>query len=98
VAEKFGERLRRLRNERGVTVVDLAATVGAAEGTVRQIENGSTKMPNFVLGVRMADALNVDPRYLALGEGESMTERFDVIERRLATIERHLAAMTERRG
>jgi transcriptional regulator with XRE-family HTH domain len=91
MGETFGARLRRIRSAQGVTVVDLALKVGAAEGTVRQIENGSVKMPNMALGVRMADALNVDPRYLAFGEGESTSERFDMIERRLTQLERVVA-------
>jgi len=91
--ETFGERVRRLRTERGITVVDLAARVGAAEGTIRQIENGSVKMPNFVLGIRLADQLNVDPQYLALGEGFNMSERFDALDRRLKKLEQRLASM-----
>jgi transcriptional regulator with XRE-family HTH domain len=93
MTEKFGERLRRIRIERGITVVDLAAAVGAAEGTIRQIETGSVKMPNFVLGVRLANYLNVDPQYLALGEGFSTSERFEAVERRLTKIEKRLAAL-----
>lgn len=93
VTETFGERLRRLRTQRGMTVVDLAAAVGAAEGTIRQIENGSVKMPNFALGLRLADQLNEDPRYLALGEGFSMTERFDAIDRRLSKLEQRVASI-----
>lgn len=93
MSESFGERLRRLRTERGITVVDMAATAGVAEGTIRQIENGSVKTPNFVLGIRLADHLNVDPRYLALGDGFSMTERFDAIDRRLTKIEQRLATL-----
>ena len=93
MSETFGERLRRLRTEQGITVVDLAAAVGAAEGTIRQIENGSVKMPNFFLGMRLADKLNVDPQYLALGEGFSMSERFDAIERRLKKLEQRIASI-----
>ena len=97
VTETFGERLRRLRTERGVTVVDLAAAVGAAEGTIRQIENGSVKWPNFNLGLRLADQLNVDPRYLALGEGFSMSQRFDAIDKRLTKLEQRMASISPKR-
>jgi transcriptional regulator with XRE-family HTH domain len=95
--ETFGGRLRRLRTTLGITVVDLAAAVGAAEGTIRQIENGTVKMPSFLLGLRLADHLNVDPRYLALGEGFSMSERFDAIDRRLTKLEKRFAAIPTRR-
>lgn len=93
VKETFGERLRRLRNERGMTVVDLAAAVGAAEGTIRQIENGNVRSPNFHLGLRLAKQLNVDPMYLADGEGVTFSERIEAVERRLAKVEQRLATL-----
>jgi transcriptional regulator with XRE-family HTH domain len=77
--------------------VDLALSVHAAEGTLRQIENGGQKMPNYLLGMRLADALNVDPRYLAFGEGSSTTERLDALDRRLANVEPRVAAIPARR-
>jgi transcriptional regulator with XRE-family HTH domain len=88
--ETVGHRLRRVRNAKGLTMVDLASQVGAAEGSVRQIENGSVKQPSFRLGIRLADALNVDPRWLALGDGESATERYDALERRVTKLERQM--------
>lgn len=96
--ERIGERLKRLRDENGLSVIELASAVGCSEATIRQLENGQVKAPTFILGLRIADRLAVDPRYLALGDGASMTERFDVLERRLAMLERSLARReTERR-
>jgi transcriptional regulator with XRE-family HTH domain len=97
MSESFGERLRRLRTERGLTIVDLAAAVGVAEGTIRQIETGNVKSPNFHLGLRLADHLNVDPHYLAIGEGFSMSERFEAMNKRLTKLEQRVASITASR-
>ena len=93
MTETFAERLRRLRNEQGYTVADLAAAVGAAEGTIRHLEGGDVKSPNFLLGIRLAEQLKVDPRFLALGEGIGVAERFDAIERRLSKVEQRVASI-----
>lgn len=93
MSEAFADRLRRLRREQGYTIVDLAAAVGASEGTIRQLESGNVKAPNFLLGIRLADQLRVDPRYLALGEGLSVAERFETIERRLTKLEQRVASL-----
>lgn len=92
MTETFAQRLRRLRNDHGYSVADLASTVGASEGTIRQLENGSVKSPSFLLGIRLAERLDVDPRYLALGEGSTFSERLDALERRMAKLEQRGAA------
>lgn len=91
--ETFAQRLRRLRSEQGYTVVDLASAVGASEGTIRQLESGKVKAPNLLLGIRLAEQLKVEARYLALGEGPSIGERIDTIEQRLTKIEKRLATI-----
>ena len=90
--ETFAERVRRVREERGFTVPDLAAAVGVSPGAIRQLESGQIKNPSFALGLRLANRLNVDPQYLALGEGFSLTERLESIEQRVATLERQVDA------
>jgi transcriptional regulator with XRE-family HTH domain len=97
MSEAFGERLRRLRMERGLTIVDLATSVGVAEGTIRQIETGNVKSPNFHLGLRLADHLNVDPHYLAAGEGKSISERFEAMNKRLTKLEQRVASLSASR-
>ena len=52
------------------------------------------KSPGFLLGCRLADALNVDPLYLALGGRAVGRDRLDDLERRLAAVEQ---ALNERR-
>lgn len=66
-AETFGERLRRIRDDRGLSVGALAQRVGVTEGAVRQMESGQTKSASFVVGVRLAHELGVSSEYLALG-------------------------------
>ena len=97
MTETFGQRMRRLRREQGFTVVDLARAVGASEGTIRQIESGSVKSPSFHFGIRIAEALRADPRYLALGEGQSVAERFESLEARFTKLENRLANVERRR-
>jgi transcriptional regulator with XRE-family HTH domain len=88
MSETFGARLRRVREEKGFTVPDLAAAVGVSPGAIRQLESGQVKNPAFSLGLRLADRLNVDPHYLAVGEGFSVTERLDNLELRVMKLER----------
>ena len=98
MTESFGKRLRRLREERGFAVADLASAVGVSESAIRQLEVGTVKLPSFALGLRIADRLNVDPYYLAAGAGFSMTEQIDRIERRITKLEQRIAsAPTTRR-
>jgi transcriptional regulator with XRE-family HTH domain len=97
VTETFGERLRRLRTERGMTVVDLAGSLGVVEGTIRQLESGAVKWPSFQLGLRIAAHLDVDPRYLALGEQPSMSDQFEAMEKRLAKLEQRVASLAPKR-
>jgi hypothetical protein len=59
------------------------------------MESGQTKTATLLVGIRLADALGVDVRYIALGDGKvsrtkPLTDRFNDFERRLAVVERHL--------
>ncbi len=72
--ETFGQRLGRLRRERGLSVTGLAYKAGGTEGTVRGLEGGSTTSVRFETGVLFAEALDVTPRYLAFGNAERPNE------------------------
>lgn len=95
--ETFGARVRRLRNEQGIAAADLAIAARCSEGAIRQLETGSVKSPNFLLGLRLADALHVDPYYLAMGEGASLTERLDLHERWLRRLHDRMEAVEKRK-
>jgi transcriptional regulator with XRE-family HTH domain len=90
--ETFAERLRRLREEHGLTISGLALEIGVSEGAIRQIESGSVKSTSFSIGLKLAHRLGVDPFYLALGEGSNLNERMTVLERRIAKLEQRAAS------
>jgi transcriptional regulator with XRE-family HTH domain len=99
--ETFGQRLKRLRNARGLRVTDVAAAAGITEGAIRQLEAGSTKGASLVNGLRIAKRLGVSPDYLATGTDGTdddmgltrvILARLDDHERRLVNVERQLTA------
>jgi transcriptional regulator with XRE-family HTH domain len=94
-AESFGGRLRRLRKERGYSLVGLARLVSVTEAAIRNLETGDSKGPSFLVGMRLADALSVDVHYLAFGEGASLGGRILELERRMNAFEQ--IHMEERR-
>jgi hypothetical protein len=61
--------------------------VGLTEACIRQLETRRTREPRLGDGMRLADALGVNPRYLAFGEGDD--PRPD-LEWRLSAIERRV--------
>lgn len=67
-ASGIGERIRALRTRAGMSVGALAVKVGIGENAMRKIENGESKAPSFVTGVRIADALAADAWFLAFGK------------------------------
>ena len=69
----IGERLRRARKDRKVTQLELAARTGVAHSTVVRIERGQTR-PRIETVGKIAEALGVDPRWLAFGDGLGRTE------------------------
>ena len=93
MSEPFAERLRRLREEHGLSIATLALEVGVSEGAIRHLETGNVKSPSFSVGLRIAHYLGVDPYYLALGEGSNLNERLTVVERRLTKVEQRLASI-----
>jgi transcriptional regulator with XRE-family HTH domain len=95
--ETFAERLRRLRTEQGLSVPALAGSVGVSPGAIRQLESGQIKNPSFTLGLRLANSLHIDPSYLALGEGHSVTDHIERLDARVGEIEKRLAHLSRGR-
>jgi transcriptional regulator with XRE-family HTH domain len=97
MTETFAQRLRRLREEHGLSISGLALEIGVSEGAIRQIESGSVKSTSFSIGLKLAHRLGVDPFYLALGEGSNLNERVTVLERRIAQLEQRGTSEPSRR-
>jgi transcriptional regulator with XRE-family HTH domain len=68
-----GRRVREARKARKVTQLELAARSGVVHSTVVRIERGQAT-PRIETVGRFAEALGVDPRWLAFGDGPERTE------------------------
>ena len=65
--EKFGERLKDLREERDLTQAELAGILGVAPNTISRWERGITR-PRYNVLLKIAEFFNVDVDYLLLGK------------------------------
>lgn len=65
-----GERTRLLRDSKGFDLAPLAKAVGISVSALSQIETGSTKQPKPETLFKIADALDVEPRYLVFGHNQ----------------------------
>ena len=68
----IGARLRQARKARKVTQLELAARTGVAHSTVVRIERGQAK-PTIETVAKFAEALGVDPKWLAFGDEPERT-------------------------
>ena len=59
---EIGRQVRRLRRERGISAGTLAKRVGVTENAIRKLESGDSQEPRFSTGLRIARALQVEPR------------------------------------
>jgi transcriptional regulator with XRE-family HTH domain len=73
--ESFGQRLRRIRNGRGVSGEALAAAVGVSGSAIRLMETGGTRQARLDVGVLIAYALDVTPLYLVFGDHAPVVKR-----------------------
>jgi transcriptional regulator with XRE-family HTH domain len=95
--ETFAERLRRLRERSGLTVGRLALRAGLTEAAIRKMEYGDTKAHGLLNGLKIAEALGVDPWELAYGRRPKKATRGDSksIELRLRSLQEQVALLTE---
>jgi transcriptional regulator with XRE-family HTH domain len=61
----FGERLKQLREKRGFTVMQLAATSGVPYETIYRVERGTHQEPRVSVAVKLARALGLSLDVLA---------------------------------
>lgn len=60
----LGERIRKARKSKGMTLLDLATKVGVTEATMQRYECDKIKNPKQPRLLALAKALNVDVNYL----------------------------------
>lgn len=63
-AVRLSVRLRSLREQAGLTQVQLAVRAGVSESTVRKIEQGTVLEPGFFIVMDLLGALNAEPSAL----------------------------------
>lgn len=63
----FGERVRALREQKGMSQGDLAEKVAVARTMVNRIESG-VRVPPLMVAVAIADTLNTTVDYLVKGD------------------------------
>jgi transcriptional regulator with XRE-family HTH domain len=68
VLKSFRERLRAVRERRGLRVGELASAVGVTDSAIRQMESGWTKKASFSVGLMLSRELRVNPWYLCFGD------------------------------
>lgn len=66
----LGTRIRTARKDRKMTGQELATAAGVTKGAVSQWEKGNVRNLRLEHLFKVADALRVEPRWLATGEGE----------------------------
>ncbi|MBN2511273.1 MAG: helix-turn-helix transcriptional regulator [Spirochaetales bacterium] len=63
VTHQFGDKIRKIRERKGVTLKDVASRIGVSESLVSQIERNKVS-PSVDTLIAIADALNIDLEYL----------------------------------
>ncbi|KAF0138383.1 MAG: SOS-response transcriptional repressor [Rhodospirillaceae bacterium] len=70
----IGERVKKLRLERGFSQNVLAEACGCTQSNIANLENGRTGLPRYIR--ELAKVLEVSPEWLQTGEGETLSESF----------------------
>jgi len=70
--ETFGKRLRSSRKNKNLNQSELAKKSGVSQQVISQIENENIKSTNDIFS--LADALNVNAKWLATGVGDMNTD------------------------
>ncbi|MBV8369504.1 MAG: helix-turn-helix domain-containing protein [Candidatus Eremiobacteraeota bacterium] len=84
----LGERIREARVAKGLSVGQLSQRIGITEDALRKIESGNTQQPAFVVGLRIAAEVTVNPFFLGFGDVSYKTEESHrtVVEQRFAAV------------
>lgn len=67
--DTLAQRVKKARQDKKLTQIQLAGQVGVSQNAIFKIENGETKAPGNIL--QLAQALGVDPNWLQFGTGSN---------------------------
>ena len=81
----FGERVKRARLERKMTLLEVAERLGRTEATVQRYESGNIKNPKSDTIQELADALKVSPSYL-MGWEDDLPSNVHQLSRQIVRI------------
>jgi len=86
-----GEKIKKLRKEKGLTLQDLATSVGLGKSYIWEIENGRIKNPSFEKILIIAKALDVDVEYLVNDQELKVGQDFNknVLFRKMAELSQY---------
>ena len=73
-----GDRIREIRDERGITQDRLAELAGISKGFLSDVENNKRNVSSDNL-LKIADALGASADYLLRGDTKSVTQRSQVV-------------------
>lgn len=73
--ETMGDRIRMLRQARGLTQPQLAAEVGVSKSAVSQWEDGSVANIKLQTFLRLVEVLRTDYEYLIFGPDRNQAQR-----------------------
>lgn len=75
MSEKFGEKLRKLRTSKNMTLEDLAEVVGSSKAYVWQLENKKNAKPSAELLLKIANHFSESPEFLLDDAQEGPSDR-----------------------
>jgi len=68
--ECFHERVKRLRESKGLSLAKLSKRSGLSEALISLLETDANHAPTWLTISKLASALHVNPYYLASGDGD----------------------------
>jgi len=92
-----GTRIKQRRKALGLSLEQLAKRIGCSKQTIGGYETGATKTVSMNVLFPLADALDVTPRWLAMGQGDMQAFNLvDEQERELVATYRMLPAAVKK--
>lgn len=94
--ETLAQRVKRLRQHKGLTVPLLASRADVGERVIQRIESGETTDPQFETAFRLARALGVGLYHFAFGESAAARDLMDLVYDDLAKVKDAVDALDAR--